>query len=551
MSCKTCDICGEEFGIMELKVHKRREHVLIVEVTIEEYKFDIQLVDDSFLCPVSNCGKKYQNIDTFRKHLKEHDGTVKIVRYEDRTSPAKLNRYREEFDFQSGCKRALLDNEVNQGGSRAYHEALSLSCEPIVFHLGLGEDRELLSVPALVHTKVVKSMANEIEFSDSSQSIPVICEVQLHQQKQVVQPSPKKQATLHNSSIVIDRIIRLSPLPGLLNHLEYQQPSTTLLDNLNKDFRLYPKILLAVAELHSGALIMDGDQVLIPLTVEAYSRSKSVDCHSESSMQSLPPAGEKIFIGICEESDGRGIKKKFKIGFKHANLLITMSVSLGINNLKMNIGPETVISGFNTKDLAIYYSTESIASFEAALQQGRDYCPAFDMNKVRQLISGFNNPATFQPYRATAECFLPCYETHLPATVFTLCDLPTTESYGVSNTSAPKIGSRFLSIIAASEWEDDFKISHQSFKTALQLFHAHSANKGTMQWNTVREFVTKLKTQLDANNGTINMLECKDLNTASLANVVGQSLSAANKQIVKNVEIHLREKFGNFSTHTT
>lgn len=80
-----------------------------------------------------------------------------------------------------------------------------------------------------------------------------------------------------------------------------------------------------------------------------------MDCHSESSMKSLPPASEKIFIGICEESDGRSIKKILKIRFKHAKLLITMSVSLLINNLKMNTGPETVISGFNTKGLAIYY----------------------------------------------------------------------------------------------------------------------------------------------------------------------------------------------------
>lgn len=114
----------------------------------------------------------------------------------------------------------------------------------------------------------------------------------------------------------MSRIVRMSPLPGLLDQFEYQPPTSKLLDALNKYFRLTPMLLHSIAQLHAGALITDDDQLLILLTCEVYSRSKSVDCHSETSLKSLPPSYEPLFIGICQESDGKGIKNKLKIGSK-------------------------------------------------------------------------------------------------------------------------------------------------------------------------------------------------------------------------------------------
>ncbi|KAI8370608.1 uncharacterized protein BYT42DRAFT_617146 [Radiomyces spectabilis] len=85
-----------------------------------------------------------------------------------------------------------------------------------------------------------------------------------------------------------------------------------------------------------------------------------------------------------------------------------------------------------------------------------------NLNGLRQLVSGFGDPSTYKGFRAFMET-VASHETLLPATIFTLCDLPRNDNYGISDVAAPKIGSRFLKWPGHS-YSTDLRFRNQVFK---------------------------------------------------------------------------------------
>lgn len=222
-----------------------------------------------------------------------------------------------------------------------------------------------------------------------------------------------------------------------------------------------------------------------------------------------------------------------KIGTKHMNILVTMSTGLTSNGLGINIRLERKIYGGKANNFNALYIAENIERFKEAIAQETEFCPPQDLNALHQLVSGFSDPSTYGLYRALAECLLPVHETLLPSTIFTLCDLPHNGNYGVSRTAATKIGSRFLSAMEASCLKDDFKMSRKRLQASLQMYRRHSFDKKTKQWKIVHDFAEKLEGQLKANEDIIDILQFAEKNVGSLAIIIGQALSIANKKITE------------------
>src|ERR1700730_8787001 len=103
-------------------------------------------------------------------------------------------------------------------------------------------------------------------------------------------------------------------------------------------------LLHAVAKLHTGALIVDQNDIIFAITAEAYARAKSIDVHGVTNMKSHPTASNcrygSLSVGVHEEADGNAVKRKLKIGSKSMNVLITLSARLQTSPC-VDIGPET------------------------------------------------------------------------------------------------------------------------------------------------------------------------------------------------------------------
>jgi hypothetical protein len=399
---------------------------------------------------------------------KQHNADVSVLANE--TNGSHKRAFREElenFDFGRGTKRALCDQEPE----KARLLAAGLGCEPVALHFSHIAVKEGLRVTGLFDTKTVKLLATNLPFHDDTRSLPVDVIIQLHKEEKSIIATASQNNITNQRSIGVLKDVRLSSLPGLMDRCNYLEPDQDLIRLLNIDFRLTPSLLYAVAKLHTGSLVSCGDEIVLLLTCEAYSRSKATDTHSETSMKSMPISSTSIFVGICEESDGGMIKRKLKIGGRHMNILSTMSARVGLA-IDVNIGPETNMCD---GQLAIFYPEGSIKEFKAAMEQSTHYMIPPDVNSLRQLVSGFGDASTYKPYRASME-MIASHETLMPATVFNLCDLPHNENYGVSDTAAPKIGSRFLNIIAAASLLNKYSISKTQFQEALQFFHANKTH---------------------------------------------------------------------------
>lgn len=146
-------------------------------------------------------------------------------------------------------------------------------------------------------------MTNNIPFFNNTSSLPIEAIIQLHEEEiTVVVTSPSVATT----SII--KYIRLSKIPGLIDSYNYLMPDAELIELLNYNFRLSPDLMYAVAKLHAGAIVYSEDSSLLLLFCEAYCRSKSVDIHACFSMKFIPNNKLSLFVGICEESDGFGVK---------------------------------------------------------------------------------------------------------------------------------------------------------------------------------------------------------------------------------------------------
>ncbi|KAI8330103.1 hypothetical protein BC941DRAFT_441520 [Chlamydoabsidia padenii] len=211
-------------------------------------------------------------------------------------------------------------------------------------------------------------------------------------------------------------------LPKLLCNSEYDEVSGNLLAALNYDVRRRPSLLQAMAKLHAGAIVVD-KEVIVILAAEAYGRAKAVDVHGETNLKTIPQDAHQLMIGIFEEADSHGMKNKLKIGARHMNILSTMSVCLHQNPC-IDIGPATsaLIDTVRPGRARLFLRRDSIESFMVSFEDKSYVFPPCSISSMRQVSTGFDDASSFAPWRAIIDVLES--DLTMPATVFTLCDLP-------------------------------------------------------------------------------------------------------------------------------
>lgn len=233
------------------------------------------------------------------------------------------------------------------------------------------------------------------------------------------------------------QVVETSFLPNLLSkNGDYSEPFPELLHHLNFDYRLKPSLLRAVANLRRGSIVVD-KEVIFVMVAEVYGRGKASDTHAETNLKSLPTPASSFYgslsIGIHEEANSGTIKRKLKIVSRSMNVLVTMSCCLK-SQQSLNIGPETASTLQQVKPLTarIFYCDSEIKQFLNAMSDNTFTVPK-SLTSLRQLTSGFGDSTTYLPFRAAHEELND--DLMVPATVFTLCDMPHNQGYGTSSKS--------------------------------------------------------------------------------------------------------------------
>ncbi|CEP11913.1 hypothetical protein [Parasitella parasitica] len=272
--------------------------------------------------------------------------------------------------------------------------------------------------------------------------------------KQLLKPQETKVSDTWKNKDLIPLHIKYAVL--LEKNGPYEGPDDDLLRYLNYDFRQSPHLLQAAAKLHTGSIIFD-KAVILTITAEAYCRGKATDVHGESYPNTLPTPCRCIYgllsVGVHNESDGKGMKRKLKIGFKTMNVLITLSVHLQKDSSEeaVDIGPESSSTPLtvNLRTARILYRSDHIKEYiETIKNSWMSYAPQKTPTSLRQLVSGFDNPSTFFYARASHEEFE--VDQLMPATIITICDLPHNQGYGSAANASGKLASRFLQALAVS-----------------------------------------------------------------------------------------------------
>jgi hypothetical protein len=191
-----------------------------------------------------------------------------------------------------------------------------------------------------------------------------------------------------------------------------------------------------VAKLHTGFIIIDKD-IIFAITAESYCRGKATDVHGESSMETLPTPSSCVYgslsVDVFDESDGKGVKRKLKIGSITMNMLITLSAKLQKDSAEetVNVEPEYSSTSLTINPLAahIYYRSDNIKEYITAIRNSpMTYSPQKSISSLRQLISGFDDKSIYFYARASNEEF--DVDQLMSATIFTVCELPRNQGYG-------------------------------------------------------------------------------------------------------------------------
>ncbi|KAG1121808.1 hypothetical protein G6F42_012069 [Rhizopus arrhizus] len=334
-------------------------------------------------------------------------------------------------------------------------------------------------------------------------------------------------------------------------HGELTSSNIHVLDNAVSRSSL--PLLHAVAKLHTGALIVD-KEIVFAMVTEAYGRSKAIDAHSESNQKSLPTPSNCVYgclsVGMHEGSDGNGIKRKLKIGSSTMNILVTMSVLLR-SEKTLQVGPETSasISAINPLTARIFYCDEEVERFLAVMNDPFTFTAPKTVLSLRQLTSGFGDSSTFLTARAAHDEFATDFR--MPATVFSLCNLPHNQGYGASANSTGKLASRFLQSLALSIIFDkptiDFKSALNAYNTAYAIKQLQdndkTKRKSSKSWDVLSTFVEHLENVLKNHQDLSPCAIGTALDFGSLASITGQSLFSCAQRIKHDVLNHLKEKY--------
>ena len=245
---------------------------------------------------------------------------------------------------------------------------------------------------------------------------------------------------------------------------------------LSADFRTRPISLLSrLKKSWHSAVLHNTDYTLKIITVEVYSRHASIDIHCESESLASTLTQEKsmqypgVFCGTIAMSDAKRMKRKVILASRTMDVLSTCSTTLE-KRPRVFIGPETdvdIISG----STQIFFSATALADFKKAFEEDNDTSEqAPDISRLRQFSSSFQAPSTYRMFRFTSSPFNGVL--HMPATVFTNCDLPSFAGYGSNAASASKMASELLQIFIRAALIHSGRVKKVVFEEYRQKYDA-------------------------------------------------------------------------------
>lgn len=211
------------------------------------------------------------------------------------------------------------------------------------------------------------------------------------------------------------------------------------------------------------------------------------------------------------------------------NILSTMSVTIE-NKMTVNIGPETRLT--NPGKSTIFYQAKAVQHFKNCMKEKKKYVVEPNSYGIRQVVSGFNDPLTYKPYRASWKS-LANNDILLPETIFKFCDLPHTD-YGASNSPAAKIGSRFMKLLAVASLLEEHTLSKSEVDDSFRMFCSNTSDSSN-QWKELNKFVKYLESEFEGKE-KVDILSLGKKNIGNFADMINQSLSTANARIKLNVK---------------
>ncbi|KAI7892469.1 uncharacterized protein EV154DRAFT_504536 [Mucor mucedo] len=296
--------------------------------------------------------------------------------------------------------------------------------------------------------------------------------------------------------------VRASTIPNFLQKLgPYQEIDDPALETLNYDFRLRSELIGLIPSLFCGALLHNCITLLI-ITCEVYSRHSSVDIHSESAEFSVP--GEfsryknRMSCTTYERSDGGAMKLKLIIGTKTINLLITCSAEISTEP-KINIGPgvEFGHGSITDSNCKIYLMKSKVEEFFKMFKTFKLNPLHMNISSLRQVTSSFSKCSSYFLWRSTLQEF--DSSTLSPATVFTLCDLPNKDGYGVGSTSNSKLSSHILQIFAKAVLVNQGIIQLSDFHNLLLEYENIMKQKcNVKEWSSIIKVMDEINASLNS-----------------------------------------------------
>ncbi|CAO3594202.1 unnamed protein product [Absidia cylindrospora] len=494
---------------------------------------------DSVLCPA--CNKNTISISRNKRRLCKTCADKNAYHSQSKKNPDNTANCRDKsFSYRGGCKGALPSMTTEQ----AVDVAKLIKSTPV--HISLDLNEGVTELYAMVNNTDMARVQEAMKGADEENGVSVAtqCRLTCHEQDEQCNTT----STINNSTV--GTILEESVYPRMeASFGQFFEMDEDLAALLNSDFRFSPNLLRCVADLHAGCLINSNHLTAFIVTVEVYSKHSATDVHAESSGASCPYANclyPGIFIGTINDSDGKKLKNKFIMASNTMNMLFTCSVIISNRN-DVQIGPNSTIppASLSSTTTRVFYRQSAVQQFQDKMSACNTNTvmaiPSFNICNQRQLISGFHHRSTYEFWRASAPGFQD--QLHMPVTVFTLCDVPHFDGYGVGEKASATIASRFLQILSVAHHKKKGVILLTDFEDLLNTCqNILETKKGVKCWNAIRRAIEVIKSKTNHGKCATSLAQlCDENDFNALAQEAASKLSVANEKISKNVLARMNE----------
>ncbi|KAI7906960.1 uncharacterized protein BX663DRAFT_494339 [Cokeromyces recurvatus] len=333
------------------------------------------------------------------------------------------------------------------------------------------------------------------------------------------------------------------PYAKTLSKRHYFELTKNICTLLNTCWLSSPNMKYFAAKVMAGAILYNFEtgQTLLITSLEMYGRTPSVDPHFENPQVSFPPSDIK-YQNMWPMTNKTNEGTKLIIRTMEFNYLITASIRVDSIHLP-EVRPSTksflLNSVESSKNTQIFLDRNV---YEEAKLLGENLeCSRIEIShslyQVRQIRSKLTEIETYDKLRATFDILN--IVTDQPVTIFTLCDFPKAIP---SDDGEPyynyTLGSKLFMKIATERFNKKYKA--QLEKDIIESIMLKFKDKSKKIPQIIEEI-------LDIYNVTgvekIRILYNQELNRVlvKLTNVLAPSITKANKEIVKNIKIALKQ----------